>query len=167
MTAAIEYIYIQRWREIAFVDLISNQPGYVLGIRCDGYYRAFNPYYCSKGKSYIAETHQFRIRTYQHCTDLRCGRHKIKEMQSDYDKGDEFELSLIYPIKIYSSEWEKKRILETFFILSSDAVENRYNKSYNRFRRELASESVLKNKDTIKAILANAEYFCRVLYRHI
>jgi hypothetical protein len=35
--------------------------------------------------------------------------------------------------------------------LSSDAVENRYNKSYNRFTRELASESVLKNKDTIKA----------------
>ncbi len=123
-----------------------------------GIYRIRN---CSNGKSYIGETHQFRIRTYQHCTELRCGRHKIKEMQSDYDKGDEFEFSLIYPIKMYSSEWEKKRILETFFILSSDAVENGYNKSYNRFTRELALESVLKNKDTIKGILASAEYICR------
>lgn len=51
--------------------------------------------------------------------------------------------------------------METFFILISDAVENGYNKSYNRFTRELALESVLKNKDTIKAILANAEYICR------
>lgn len=62
---------------------------------------------------------------------------------------------------MYSPEWEKKRILETFFILISDAVENGYNKSYNRFTRELALESVLRNKDTIKASLANAEYISR------
>ncbi|MFG6377172.1 MAG: GIY-YIG nuclease family protein [Lachnospiraceae bacterium] len=123
-----------------------------------GIYRIRN---CSSGKSYIGETHQFRIRTYQHCTDLRCGRHKNEELQSDYNNGDEFEFSLIYPIKMYSSEWEKKRVLETFFILISDSVENGYNKSYNRFTKKLALESVLKNRDTIKAVLANEKYICR------
>lgn len=41
-----------RRSEIAFVDLISNPLGYVWGIRCDGYYRAFNPCICGKTKSF-------------------------------------------------------------------------------------------------------------------
>lgn len=49
-----------------------------------GIYRIRN---YSNGKSYIGETHQFCIRTYQHCTDLRCGRHKLRKCSLTLIKG--------------------------------------------------------------------------------
>lgn len=86
-----------------------------------GIYMIYNIY---KHKAYIGQTHNFRNRALSHKRNLKSGTHSNRQLQKDYNDGDNFIFSIIH---ITKSETDL-RILESEYIY---AFQRRYVKLYN------------------------------------
>lgn len=79
-------------------------------------------------KKYIGSTLNFRNRIYTHMSELKKGHHNSKEMQSDYENGDCFDVYELYR-PVQQEEIKKDiREKESLYIVENNAVENGYNK---------------------------------------
>lgn len=100
------------------------------------------------GKTYVGMASDAIRRIAGHYYSLRKGNHDIRDLQSDYDAGDEFEIKTICTFdKIDHAR--KTKALETFFILQYDGVDNGYNATYNYPSVERAHEIVENNAEYI------------------
>ncbi len=107
------------------------------------------------GKVYIGKTTDAAHRIAGHYYSLRKGNHAIREMQEDFDTGNEFEISMLCPFDKKDHD-RKTKALETFFILQYDGVEKGYNATYNYPSVERVYE----------IIESNAEYIIGCLKKH-
>lgn len=100
------------------------------------------------GKAYVGMASDAVRRIAGHYYSLRKGNHDIRDLQMDYDAGDEFETKTIcaFDKKDHS---RKTKALETFFILQYDGVDNGYNATYNYPSAERAYEIVENNAEYI------------------
>ncbi len=95
----------------------------------------------SSGKRYIGYTGNAKNRFADHYYSLRKGNHEIKDMQADFNAGDEFEIRCLCKMdtRYYNRE---NRAVESLFILHYDSVEHGYNKSYNQPTKENAQLAI-------------------------
>lgn len=107
------------------------------------------------GKVYIGKASDAIHRVAGHYYSLRKGNHTIREMQEDFDAGNEFEINMLCPFDKKDHN-RKTKALETFFILQYDGVEKGYNATYNYPSAERAYEIVEDN----------AEYIINCLKKH-
>lgn len=99
-------------------------------------------------KVYIGKASDAIHRVAGHYYSLRKGNHAIREMQEDFDAGNEFEIKMLCPFDKKDHD-RKTKALETFFILQYDGVEKGYNASYNYPTAKRAYEIVEDNADYI------------------
>lgn len=104
------------------------------------------------GKAYVGMASDAVRRIAGHYYSLRKGNHDIRELQMDYDAGNEFEIKTLcfFDKKDHT---RKTKALETFFILQCDGVKNGYNTTYNYLSAERAYEIVENNAEYIIACL--------------
>lgn len=107
------------------------------------------------GKFYIGKTGNCKTRLYDHFYKLKNGKNTIKEMQEDFNNGDEFKVHILCPFDTRDLQ-RCQRALETFYILQYNSVETGYNKSYNFPSVDRAYEIVEDN----------AEYIINCLKKH-
>lgn len=101
--------------------------------------------YCLKntrnGKVYIGKTTNFFMRMTQHRVQLQNGSHPNKEMQADFDNGDDFLVICLFRYPAISEEYMREHAkdidatvsrLEQEFIREFDAIERGYNKYLSR-----------------------------------
>ena len=100
------------------------------------------------GKAYVGMASDAVRRIAGHYYSLRKGNHDIRELQMDYDAGNEFEIKTLcfFDKKDHT---RKTKALETFFILQCDGVKNGYNTTYNYPSAERAYEIVENNAEYI------------------
>lgn len=100
------------------------------------------------GKAYVGMASDAVRRIASHYYSLRKGNHDIRELQMDYDAGNEFEIKTLcfFDKKDHT---RKTKALETFFILQCDGVKNGYNTTYNYPSAERAYEIVENNAEYI------------------
>lgn len=98
----------------------------------------------SNEKVYIGSARNFEYRLRQHFVDLKSGRHQLEELQRDFNNGDTFEIKVVCKCPIAKYTYIK-RILETFYILRYKAVDQGYNRSYNKGTKERAEMYVKEN----------------------
>lgn len=109
----------------------------------------------NNGKTYIGKASDAIHRVTGHYYSLRKGNHNIREMQEDFDAGNEFEIKMLCPFNKKDHD-RKTKALETFFILQYDGVGKGYNVTYNYPSIERAYE-IVEN---------NAEYIIHCLKKH-
>ena len=105
------------------------------------------------GKAYVGMASDAVRRIASHYYSLRKGNHDIRELQMDYDAGNEFEIKTLcfFDKKDHT---RKTKALETFFILQCDGVKNGYNTTYNYPSAERAYEIVENNAEYIIGCLS-------------
>ena len=82
-------------------------------------------------KKYIGSTLDLYSRISTHKSQLKRGKHNIKDMQADYDSGDDFVVSVLYRSdkKDYLEQKGDVAINEYKEIINNNAVENGYNRA--------------------------------------
>lgn len=108
------------------------------------------------GKVYIGKASDAIHRIAGHYYSLRKGNHTIREMQEDFDSGNEFEIKTLCPFDKKDHD-RKIKALETFFILQYDGVRKGYNATYNYPSIERAYEIVEDNAEYIICCLKKYE----------
>lgn len=93
------------------------------------------------GKVYIGKTTNFFMRMTQHRGQLQNGNHPNKEMQADFDNGDDFLIICLFRYPAISEKYMREHAkdidatisrLEQEFIREFDAIERGYNKQLSR-----------------------------------
>lgn len=85
---------------------------------------------------------------------MRKGNHNIREMQEDFDDGNEFEIKTLCPFDKKDHD-RKTKALESLFMLQYDRVGKGYNATYNYPSVERTHEIVEDNAEYIIRCLKN------------
>lgn len=106
-------------------------------------------------KMYIGNTKDLRTRLASHIYEFKAGTHYNREMQSDFDKGAEFQVNVLV---ILDKEDERKgrNALEAYFVILYNSLESGYNMVYTYQDKQYA----------IRAIRQNIEYITRCLHKN-
>ncbi|MCX4351681.1 MAG: GIY-YIG nuclease family protein [Lachnospiraceae bacterium] len=104
------------------------------------------------GKVYIGKAIDAVHRIAGHYYSLRKGTHVIREMQEDFNAGNEFEIKTLCSFNKKDHD-RKTKALETFFILQYDGVEKGYNATYNYPSANRAYEIIEDNAEYIISCL--------------
>lgn len=113
------------------------------------------------GKFYIGKTGNCKVRLGAHFYQLKNGRNTIKEMQEDFNNGDEFEVHIFCPFDTRDLQ-RQERALETLYILQYNSVKDGYNKSYNFPSIDRAYEIIEENAEYIVKCLKNQRIRFRI-----
>jgi group I intron endonuclease len=98
------------------------------------YHRVIYSIKCNEtGKEYIGRTEDLKKRMISHMSLLRCGKHPVEDLQSDFNKyGDSFTVSVLDEINDFK---QNKREYELIESRGTYIRENGYNYNDTVFRR--------------------------------
>ncbi|WP_320956117.1 GIY-YIG nuclease family protein [Enterocloster asparagiformis] len=106
----------------------------------DGIYTLHN---LNNDKRYIGYSCRMQNRIRSHIYSLKSGRHAIPTLQSDFNQGDFFEIEILCELE--NGNYMNHLLIEKYFILKHNSVDNGYNRSYNSYDKNRALKDIRHN----------------------